>query len=497
MAISISTLVSWTLIFGSTLNGVTGTIELDFRVTPSVVEPLVTENMTLQCYVTVRNNYYNPNSYYYDYYQGGYVYATNPPPTGNEKSGIAMIRILKNLQTQWQAVVQISSTYPTVAHIQDTSASGAVGAISEGITEQSFIQITWAVATADVFGTYRCDVISFDNQQNAIITKSSELYIGSSLNVFDLLRIFQHDVKVVKNDIEQQVEEQRSDHNLTEQLRSGLEVLKEQTVEKLKELDDRFSEQGLQLRSDIENKGDRFDELETDLTNKIEEDRSKIDVVFDNTFLMLWPRGSYGLLQPQSGCPVGGVTIWESGWVRHHTESTDPNKDELSTENHLKQPILEKLGGNNFLTQRFCVKSSETSLGPAWRKGSYCINKKGNCPDRFDEGFIKWTEEERNSNRTCNGSLPDGIFNGTGITTISYCCRQDGSEDVPIYLPNSNPFYLYRYGGKCQQVHGMSVTKEFVVFDTENRNSRDELGKVHPDGKIKNVRLELCYYQRI
>jgi len=50
----------------------------------------------------------------------------------------------------------------------------------------------------------------------------------------------------------------------------------------------------------------------------------------------------------------------------------------------------------------------------------------------------------------CEGKLPDGVYNRN--TKIFFCCRRDGSADLPIVLPTSVPFYLLKFGDSCQKV---------------------------------------------
>ena len=41
----------------------------------------------------------------------------------------------------------------------------------------------------------------------------------------------------------------------------------------------------------------------------------------------------------------------------------------------------------------------------------------------------------------------------------------------------------------------MQVTPERILFDTENENNQDDYeNDVHPDGKLEDIEIELCYY---
>lgn len=281
---------------------------------------------------------------------------------------------------------------------------------------------------------------------------------------------------------------------MTDQMKLDLIAMQNETADGQNELVEIMKKEHELLEEHGEILKERITDMEAEINKRVNDISEKVQVAVDSGFLMFWPGGNYGLLKPKSGCPSEGLTSWKSGFRRHHTESTDRNQDSVSVENHLQQPVLARERANNFVTQHFCIKSETRSLGPSWPRGSYCINKKRKCPSGFKEGYIRWDEEDDNILETVEGELPDGEFNNTDNTSIEYCCRQDGPADVSMYLPSSDPFYLYRYGGKCQQVYGMNVTEEFLMFDTENTNNDDEFGPVHPDGKISNLRLELCYY---
>lgn len=253
-----------------------------------------------------------------------------------------------------------------------------------------------------------------------------------------------------------------------------------------------------EVKDELKNITETFTTLMASQNQRLAALETKLQAIIDSGFLVFWPAGRYALLEPETGCPSDGANTWKKGAVHHHTESTDRNQDTLSEGNHLKMPVLSREMSDNFITQRFCVKTTGHTAGPTWPKGSYCVNKKGrHCPMGFKQGFVYFDEE--NTSNTSNkgnnsGVLPEGIYSDD--TQMFYCCREDGSHSVAIYLPTSTPFYLYRKGGQCQAVHGMSVTPEFLVLDTENTDNKDITGgEALPDVTVNNVRLELCYYE--
>jgi hypothetical protein len=493
MTISVSFPAIW-ILFSLTINLANCGFELDFRVTPAIVQPLETTNVTLQCLV----NFNKPENFTRrdKVFRGGRLTQSIQTPGPPTTVTIAMIRILKNFQEKRRPIAEISYTAPQTVHKLDEGINFANGAINSDNTQVTSISITWEVASSDVYGAYRCDAVSFDDNQNAVLTTSSEILLGKSLNALDLLRVLNHKLGAVNGKIEQQEKGQRSGQVIAEQLKSSVHALERLTVNKVKELEGNTAEQSQKVNSKMDIIERRINYMERQITKRLEDISVNVNFSIESAFFMLWPRGSYGLLQPESGCPISGITNWESGWVKHHTESTDRNEDTVSTETHLQKPTLEREGGNNFITQHFCIKNEARTLGRQWPKGSYCVNKKDKCPTNFQDGYIKWDEENDGIIHLYNGSLPRGIFIDVKKITIEYCCRQDGSADAPIHLPNLDPFYLYRYGGKCQQVHDTTLTEEFLLFDTENTNNSDEFGRIHPDGRIKNIRLELCHYAK-
>ncbi|XP_059145216.1 uncharacterized protein LOC131932337 [Physella acuta] len=214
----------------------------------------------------------------------------------------------------------------------------------------------------------------------------------------------------------------------------------------------------------------------------------------------VWPEGYFSLLQPETGCPSMGFSFldWKTdGYRQFHTESTSPqNQDNITANAHLKKPYQLKTGSNNFILLSFCTIAGGHQ-GPNWPTGSYCVMMyAGVCPPGFHDGSIYWDEENNQYGGRYGGYIPTAGFGAD--SRIYYCCRRDGKPEKPMYLPTSKPFYLFRFGGVCQQVANMKLTPETIVFDTEDTggNSDQYFGEYHPDGQLNNVVLELCYYTR-
>ncbi|XP_019642892.1 PREDICTED: uncharacterized protein LOC109484111 [Branchiostoma belcheri] len=201
-----------------------------------------------------------------------------------------------------------------------------------------------------------------------------------------------------------------------------------------------------------------------------------------------WPVGTYGLPQTNTGCPEAAGVTWRLGWRYHDTEDDDSN-------NHWSSGLHFPSGyWRNNMYQKFCMKTSYWEGSGTWPAGNYCIFKKGGCPSGFQSGEVFWDDEDsRNANRA-GGERPDGQYDLD--TLIQYCCRNDGSTYNYISLPAARPFYLFRYGSRCQNVDKMNVWDEYFRWDDEDDDNTDRVGGAHPydSGGGANHKLHYCYY---
>ncbi|XP_021372494.1 uncharacterized protein LOC110462713, partial [Mizuhopecten yessoensis] len=185
--------------------------------------------------------------------------------------------------------------------------------------------------------------------------------------------------------------------------------------------------------------------------------------------LSVWPKGTAELPQPETGCP----TSWETMVFTLHPETGGNTHHSLVS--HLRGPITA-----DTLDWYFCRKPTE--YGPyRWPAGDYCVAGQS-CPTGFGKGQIYLdTEDDMN----------------TENKMLYVCCRNDGLASTAIDLPTSDPFYLFRYKGQCQEVKGLVVVEEFLYIDTEDfSNSNQLVGEtpyVGSDG-TDNVEIHFCYY---
>ncbi|CAG2229464.1 unnamed protein product [Mytilus edulis] len=220
-----------------------------------------------------------------------------------------------------------------------------------------------------------------------------------------------------------------------------------------------------------------------------------------------WPHGTYGLYHPKSGCPTAAFS-WAEGWHRQDTEDGG-NANGWSPTIHLDDSV--RTHGDQVF--HFCIKTmnENTEYERDWPKGSYCILKKGDCPQGFDIGSIKWDDEDHNNGNGNDGTLPDGSYDGD--TTMFYCCRyfnkrsyqfkppqsnnmmnqgintiwresgastkNDGNYQTSILLPVDRPFYLLKYTSHCQQVFSMTVSEEYYKMDSEDDGNSDAVSGAH------------------
>ena len=199
-----------------------------------------------------------------------------------------------------------------------------------------------------------------------------------------------------------------------------------------------------------------------------------------------WPRGHFTILKAASGCPTGMY----SGW---RFQDNEDNNNENSWRPSDIQSCIDFDVGRNLKTY-YCTKRTDGG-SPSWPSGTYCIARHGDdCPSGFFDGLIHWDDEDSNNINSEMLPLPSGRYDRN--TEIDFCCRSDGNHDIPMTLPPTQAFALYRYEGTCQKVRGMNDPIElFVHYDDEDSNNANRCSGNHPGGScIRNHELYFCYY---
>ncbi|XP_059176296.1 uncharacterized protein LOC131955978 isoform X2 [Physella acuta] len=428
----------------------------------------------------------------------------------SEIAKVNWIRILKKSGQAWTAYAELRDVDSCVVTSEATEqtnvgVSGYVGAASE-----SFLKISWEFATDEILGSYRCDVVGLSKNQDLVVVKTPLIALG--VGEMSANQVFYH-LKDAQDSLEQRLRwlEQNIGKDFTTVLNKISElffIMKsvDTSQETLLEVVNGLQAKQVQCDSpDLKRKDqdslnvtsfdlDMFEitegvveapvrrpVLRTDLN--VQEDPSNVT----SAKLDGWPGGSFALLMPRSGCP--GNTS-EVTWFEGHYKHREPNQ-EKSLKSEVSDIFSIKEDSVIFFNLNFCV-ASDNEAEKAWPQGSYCINRNnGTCPDGFTSGYVKF---HHNSTQATASHDPD-VEIKEGSTYIHYCCRGDAAHDAAIHLPHDAPFYLYRYGGKCQTVHNIRVVEEELTVDTEDDNNSDSYeNNSHPDGKLNDVSIRVCYY---
>ncbi|XP_062572339.1 uncharacterized protein LOC134234308 [Saccostrea cucullata] len=214
--------------------------------------------------------------------------------------------------------------------------------------------------------------------------------------------------------------------------------------------------------------------------------------------VMYWPKGSYGLLMPEDGCPSDIRVSWSNGSRLHYSNG----KSAPSFSFHL-YGNYSRISFEHY----FCIHDEEVDpfqlprYQTYWDAGKYCIfRKSGQCPNGFQEGFVGMDDlNGLEFMQTVNGSVPDGNYDED--TGFFFCCRFDGDIETPIILPKNEPFVLFMANGStdCQSVRGMRHSLEYFLFDDENVNTTLYQNGSLPEVKrgTNNTVIYFCYYKPI
>ncbi|KAK6169133.1 hypothetical protein SNE40_020243 [Patella caerulea] len=223
--------------------------------------------------------------------------------------------------------------------------------------------------------------------------------------------------------------------------------------------------------------------------------------------VMLWPRGNWALLKPQTGCPSNVEEIWDEGERVHYSEGGNfyNGVNEFEMDGNHTEFVME---------HRFCTHEDYLREGfmpvyhTYWEEGRYCILRfNDSCPKNFSEGYVRMADfegnitingEEMYVNGSVNGTLPDGEFLETS-TLLYFCCRYDGDLETQLILPADKPFVLFMAENEteCQKVRAMEYEKEFFsfadVFEGFERELNGSLPRISTADN--NTMINLCHYK--
>ena len=299
-----------------------------------------------------------------------------------------------------------------------------------------FLQVIWDKIDDDNFGVFKCYAMGFDVIANPVTESSTEVDIHEFHNVIG------HVV-----DISNKAHRTMGD-------------LKNSTVDEISQLKKKLN---------------------------------KFSTILES--LIQWPGGYYGLLKPKTGCPVdlaffGGTHKFH----KIHTESQSSSDPSNSHSSVFPDNTISSEGGNKFLTLEFCEVTRQLNTS-SWPKGSFCIHKLIHqcCPADFEESYVKADAEDTNH----AGEARNNVAIYSHGPNFYFCCQNSGSASDPIQLLTGSAFLLYRFGGECQSVQGMSVSEEFVQINTEDSSNYDLVSGSHPDvdrpGSV--IKFHLCCYK--
>ena len=482
-------------------------------VTPAQVNRHTTDKMTLRC---ERN-----------------------PKVKTEMHQVFTMKIVKQSKTGWSVVAEqrIEEASPRV--------EGSVTASSQlmGDISHVFLQVNWDTIGSDNFGKYMCDVAGVDAQYNFVKEHSSEIDIQEVKIPIDyFVRLSQKTNKMAEElnetiqteipslkkglkDIETEIPSLKKGlEDLGMSTANKLKTLDESTERKLKSLDDSTNTRFTTLDDEMSSTETKLKSLDdstntrfTTLDGEVSSTETKLKSLDDSTNtrfttldgemsstqkrletlelflggLTQWPRGFYALLQPKTGCPVdlaffGGTHKFH----KIHTESHDRKSSALG------RHVTFNSDFKNFVTLEFCEVTKQFNT-ESWPRGSFCVNKQMHkyCPAGFTDGSVYFDTQDNDAVAEARNNVADTVHN----PNLYFCCQNSESPTVPIQLPTSSPFLLYRYGGVCQAVQGMSVSEERVEIDTEDDRNGDSATGSHPDVQMADstIKFYLCYYTKL
>lgn len=216
----------------------------------------------------------------------------------------------------------------------------------------------------------------------------------------------------------------------------------------------------------------------------------------DGFYAEYWPTGNFSLLKPATGCPpntrAGG---WRQPSIKIFTKNWGGNEDRVPDE-FPAQPPQDKEAS---IVLQFCSLGGKGHFD--WPPGDYCIHKNvpnDHCPAGFAEGAIalgmnslQVSKEVLKRNPPARISTLDDKHS---LVNVSFCCRNDGNITQAISLPTHAPFYMYQYKSNgCQAVNDMDVKVDYLHIDTSSQNVDEAAGET-PRHRLNGVRLWLCQY---
>ncbi|GFR84871.1 apextrin-like protein 1 [Elysia marginata] len=425
---------------------------------------------------------------------------------------IFVMRILKLSTSGWDLVAEQQKllTSPTVT--RNVTASANIG----GDISEVFLQVTWDTIGPDCFGVFKCNVVGFDSDGDAVTEKSSTIevqefknfihhLIGLSMDtqekMIDMENFTDTEISRLNSGLQRLSKFVKTNHSA---LDSRLENLEHRITQKELSMDTEMSQMQTEIKDNNVSVASLKTEIITIKNDKIRTIESgqlstETRVAELETLLRSfhWPSGHYALLKPKTGCPIDLLPHHGTEtYLKLHTQSQSSSDPSNSHSPAFPRDTKSTSGSNNFVTLQFCEVTKQIQSNTIrWPQGSFCINKlqSKSCPGGFTDGHVHFDTEDA-------GDYSEGtqtVANSNSNPYLYFCCQDSGSANTPIQLPTQSPFFLYRYGGVCQAVQGMSVSSEYIQINTEDSGNYDKLSNIHPDVYQPGssvIKLKLCHY---
>ncbi|XP_076466669.1 uncharacterized protein LOC143297940 isoform X2 [Babylonia areolata] len=166
-----------------------------------------------------------------------------------------------------------------------------------------------------------------------------------------------------------------------------------------------------------------------------------------------FPGGGYAFPMPKGGCPPGHS---------FQTAVVTTTYSQLRKSDYSAGVMEDTLGSGGVLTSYLCTRNSRHDNAMRWPPGQYCLYRVGgSCPEDFQ--YTSITLETVPNGNSGNFS---GMDLGENYIVQHFCCRGDGLHELPVELPNTQPYVLLSQSWQCPQVDGMTVIRQtYSVFD--------------------------------
>ncbi|GFR78726.1 apextrin [Elysia marginata] len=357
------------------------------------------------------------------------------------------MRIVKQSTSGWDLVAEQRELLASPTVIENVTASANIrGAITD-----VFLEVTCNTIGPECFGVFKCQVMGFDHKDEVLTERSS------TLEVYEFKNFIHHLIALSVDSQEKMLEMENFTDTEIARLNSG------------------------------------FQRLE----NSVEENKKRLSRL--ETMFPRWPTGNYALLQPKDGCPADQVfSGGNQAFLKLHTQSQSSLDPPDSHSSAFPSDTKSTNDSKKFVTLKFCEVTKQQVDTVRWPQGSFCINKmiRKSCPTGFRDGRVQFDTED--TDHSSQSSTNVALIVGTPF--LYFCCQNSTSANIPIQLPTHSSFLLYRYGGACQAVQGMSVSEEYVQINTEDGRNVDSLISSHPDIDQPGdsvIKLNLCYYTKL